>query len=54
MHTTDDNAPNTPLNEGSRVHAWVRIAGGTPSGVAAEDAVCVQSDSLEDFLPSVL
>ena len=44
----DADSPGTPLNSGSRVKAWVRIASGAASGVEAEDAICVASVPGED------
>jgi hypothetical protein len=44
----DETGPSTPLNAGSRVHAWVRVASGTASGVPVEDAPSVQSESHEE------
>ena len=40
----DVDSPHTPLNAGSRVHAWVRISGGATSGVDAEDAISVHAE----------
>jgi len=44
----DDAAPGTPLNAGSRVHAWVRIQPGPPSGVDVQDAISVRSEVSEE------
>ena len=42
----DDASPGTPLNSGSRVHAWVKIATGAATGNDAEDAIAVKTEAL--------
>ena len=44
----DADSPGTPLNSGSRVHAWVRIAPGAPTGNDLHDAIMVRSEQSEE------
>ena len=43
-----DDSPSTPLNTSSRIKAWVKISGGTPSGISAEDSMSVRSEVSPD------